>query len=60
MKKSEKPYIVLDGEDAFPDFANPEWVKQMLAKAEERAALRPQPKKSQKSDAPTPASSPAR
>lgn len=57
MKKSEKPYMVIDGEDAFPDFANPEWVKQMLAKAEKRAAQRPKPEKSQQPSVPRPASS---
>ncbi|MEY3479986.1 MAG: hypothetical protein RIQ71_761 [Verrucomicrobiota bacterium] len=39
--------MVIDGEDAFPDFANPEWVKRMLAKAEKRAALRTKRKKNQ-------------
>lgn len=58
MLKSEKPYMVIDGDDTFSDFANPEWVKRMLAKAEERAALRLKPEKSQTSDAPSPASSP--
>lgn len=57
MKKPEKPYMVLDGEDAFPDFANPEWRKQMMAKAKKRAALHPKPEKSQQPEEPRHASS---
>jgi hypothetical protein len=60
MLKPEKPYMVIDGDDTFSDFANPERRKQRMAKAEERAPLRLKPKKSQKSDAPTPAPSPDR
>ena len=48
MKKSEKPYMVIDGEDVFPDFGNPDWVKMMLAKAEKRAAQRPKPEKTRR------------
>lgn len=51
MKKSEEPYMVIDGEDAFPDFANPEWVKRMLAKAEKRAAQRPKSKANERGEA---------
>ena len=37
--------MVIDGEDAFADFGNPEWVKMMLAKAEKRTAQHFKPKK---------------
>lgn len=44
MKKREKPYLVIDGDDAFPDFADPQWVEKMLAAGRKYAAQRPKPK----------------
>ncbi len=35
MKDSDKIVYTLDGEDAFGDFGNPEWVAKMLKKAKE-------------------------
>jgi hypothetical protein len=50
MKESEEIVFTVDGEDAFGDFGNPEWVAKMLKKAKEaeerrkRAALEKRPK----------------
>ena len=33
MQNSEDNFIVLDGENAFPDLGNPEWVAKLVARA---------------------------
>jgi hypothetical protein len=38
MSKRDEIIITLDGDGAFPDFGNPEWVRQMMEKAEARKA----------------------
>lgn len=48
MKKSEKPYMVIDGDDAFPDFLDPKWRKKTLAELEELSAQRPKPEKTRR------------
>ena len=57
MKKSEMPDLIIDGEDAFPHFEDPEWVKMMLAKAEKQAVQRFKPKRRQQQGESAPASS---
>ena len=57
MKKSEKPYLIIDGDDAFPDFGNPEWVEKMLAAGRKYAAQHPEPKTAQQQNEPKPSSS---
>jgi hypothetical protein len=38
MSEPDEIVATLDGDDAFPDFGNPEWVKKMMEKAEARKA----------------------
>lgn len=38
MSDSEKIVVVLDGENAFPDFADPDWRAKMIKKANDRKA----------------------
>jgi hypothetical protein len=33
MQNSEDNFIVLDGENAFPDWGNPEWIADLVKKA---------------------------
>jgi hypothetical protein len=38
MSKRDEIVATLDGDDAFPDFGNPEWVAKIMKEAEARKA----------------------
>lgn len=40
--------MVIDGDDAFPDFLDPKWRKKTLAELEELSAQRPKPEKTRR------------
>ena len=56
MKKPENPCTTLDGDDAFPDFLDPEWKKKALAELNELSAQRTKPETSQQQNEPKPSS----